>query len=347
MVAPRRPRPPGGAGAGDLLATPGALLPLLRFIWTETPRRFRPAGFVQDWLASSIGRAAGDRSPSSLWLQGHGVAVVRELIEARFADASLLWQGGLSRARWAACVPARHAARLAGDAVRRELEALCEASARQRPKKLEETVRRLDRPSPDEAIQYLISARLLRTVGLDRLDVHPRWVAEWHARGHVAAIIGDVPPAAWGRWCVDESRRAFVDAAFDGLDDAGFGAVASRALDEWSATALGCAGAVEALFCAVARRARRGASPLGSASLGRLLQLQLQLLQQTGGWMPEPLTRSAPRGQFGGHAEWVACCWTWSLRIARWSTPIPENLAWLFPGWTRPRLSVVPKWLAR
>lgn len=39
---------------GDLLATPGALLPLLRFIWiwTEDPRGFRPEGFVEDWLAS-------------------------------------------------------------------------------------------------------------------------------------------------------------------------------------------------------------------------------------------------------------------------------------------------------
>jgi hypothetical protein len=46
--------------AGDLFTTPGAVLPLLRFIWTDNPRSPRPEGFVEDWLASNLGRAAGD-----------------------------------------------------------------------------------------------------------------------------------------------------------------------------------------------------------------------------------------------------------------------------------------------
>jgi hypothetical protein len=330
--------------SGSLFTTPGELLPLLGFAWSESPRRFRAASFVEDWLASSIARNADDRSPCSLWLQTNGRALVRALIEARFADASVPWTGGLSRARWAAFVPPRLAARRSGDAVRRELEALCEVSPRRRAKKIEETVRRLDEPAPEEAIQYLVSVRLLRAVGVDRLDLHPRWMAAWHALGHVGTAVVKEPPSAWGRWCIDDARRPFIDIALDALDAARFKGVARRALDEWSDATLGCVGAVEAIFYAVARRLKDG-PPLDGANLARLLQLQLQILQRRGGWAPEPLTRPGIATHWSGSPEWIWCCWAWSLHVARPPAIIPDDYAWLFPGWTRPRISAAPDWL--
>ena len=330
--------------SGSLFTTPGELLPLLGFAWAERPRRFRAASFVEDWLASSIARRAGDRSPCSLWMQANGRALVRALIEVRFADASVPWMGGLSRARWAAFVPPRLAARRSGDAIRRELEGIWEVSPRRRAEKIEETVRRLDEPAAEEAIQYLVAMRLLRAVGVGRLDLHPRWVAAWHARGHVGTAVVKEPPSTWGRWCIDDARRPFVDAALDALDAARFQGVARRALDEWSDATLGCVGAVEAIFYAVARRLKDG-PPLDGASLARLLQFQLQILKRRGGSAPEPLTRPGIATRWSGSPEWIWCCWAWSLHVARPRAIIPDDYAWLFPGWARLRISAAPNWL--
>jgi hypothetical protein len=329
---------------GNLFNTPGAVLPLVRFLWTGNPTRFRKDEFVEDWLSLTVAKSATDRSPCSLWLQTHGRELVEALIESRFADANLPWTGGLSRAQWAALVPQRLAARLAGEAVRRELANLVKASSRRSAKEIEKTARRLEEPAPEEAIQYLVAARLLRPVGADNLEIHPRWIAEWHAAGYAFSTVESGPAAAWGRWAVDAARRPHVDAALDRLGAAQFKAVTRRALQQWDPSSLGSAAALECLFWAVARRLHRGERPIDAAAADELLQRQNALIQRREGWAPEPLTRPGLQGRTGSGPAWIACCWTWSLRSPRPSVALGDEDAWLFPGWLHPALSSAPKW---
>ena len=329
---------------GKLFDTPGALLPVLRIAGTESQKRFDAADFVKDWLSLTIAKSATDRSPCSLWLQAHGRELAEALIEARLDDATLPWKGGLSRAEWAALVPRRLAARLAGEDVRQKLKELVDVHPRRRAKEIEKTARLLEEPSPEEAIQYLVASRLLRSVGTDKLDIHPRWVAELHAGACAFRVVKREPPATWGRWAVDEARRPHVDAALDLLGADQFKQVAMRALRDGNAVTLGNAGAIEALFWAVARCLRLRASPLDASALEKLWHLQSPLIQRREGWAPEPLTRPGIQGRLGSGPEWIACCWTWSLRVKRPNKPLLPGDAWLFPGWIRPPLAKAPKW---
>lgn len=330
---------------GSLFDTPGAVVPLLRFAWDTAPSRFRRSDFVAEWLSFTIAKVGPDRSPCSLWLQAHGRFLVERIIAARLSDTNLPWAGGLSRSEWAGLVPHDLAPRLSGDAVRRELAALTKAAPRRQQEAIERTAHKLERPSPEEAIQYLVTTRLLRPAGIDGLDLHPRWVVEWYAKAQALRVVQTSTSIAWGRWAVDEARRRHVDDALDDLAAADFKSVAKRVIEEWQPTSLGSAAAVESLFAAVARRLRRDETPLASAALVALWRLQDDLIQRRERWAPQRLTRPDPVGRPWPAPEGLACWWTWSFKVARPNVTIRDEDAWMVPGWARPSLATAPNWL--
>lgn len=328
-----------------LFDTPEALLGLLHFAHergeSKLAQSFGPE-LARMVLSAQLGRHQEDTTRGR-WLRESAAAVVERVIAGGWGQPQLPWGRALRSEQWASLVPGdvvgsvdggREEAREIRAKLKRKVTA---AKRKELEEKLDEV---LARPaSAAEVVWALRQARLLRPYGVGTLQFAPGWVAAALVRGETERMIRDGDLAKWGRLAVDPTRRHLVDAALTKLDWEVLAQVATRALHAHrDSPTLGTLGAVEAIFLAVGTKLCNVEMPTTlRARFAGVAALQVELLvPHYPQGMPAPRTR--PGVNETGGAAFLAAGWAWSLDLPCPDVPLPEEVAWLFPGWARPAL---------
>ncbi|MFO0645872.1 MAG: hypothetical protein U0326_06515 [Polyangiales bacterium] len=332
-------------------ATPGDLLPLLDYAHThstETLTKHFGSELVRGVLGATIERVGGT-SLRDRWLRELGVTAFLGMVRTWWRAPSMRWGTDPTAAAWADTVPPDTAPTTTEAGERARVIAKELKQERLSKSKRSDLVEELNDLLPEdvparEVVRALVEARVLRDIGVDALGVSPPWMVEAMVKTAVEHSFTQDAPSVWGRWCVDQSRRSFVEEQLFACDDAQLTTLITRAVETFDAASLGAVAAVEVLFVVVGDRLARAPRfalkrmPL----LKRLASLQVSLLApHYPNGLPAPRTRGGPHEPTQGGAESVAACWAWGLRVEMPSY-LPLGSEWLFPGWTAPRLDHIP-----
>ncbi len=326
---------------GEVVATPGDLLPFLALAHEEGERGLKQMGtrkFTRRWARARIEREATGRDQCAIWLRDRGVEALETLVTGRFTNQAVSWQGGLSAEQWAKLLPDELAP--TGDdrgATAQALHLLAdEPNAERRHKRADALHRRLPAPSPRDAVAWLHSTGLLERSGGGRLAARPHWLVQELAREQVGVLIeaGDTP--AWGCLALGADRQPLVESVLAHLSNARFLALVEQVVAAFDPNEIGHVAAVEQLFGEVARRLGQGWTPPPDP-LHRLWACQLDcLVARIEGDVLAPIGRhreASADARVGVRQEWLRECWTWSLRLPAPEAPVPESLGFLFAGW--------------
>lgn len=332
-------------------ATPGDLLPLLDYAHThgtETLTKHFGAELVRSILGATIERIGGT-SLRDRWLREFGVTAFQKMVRTWWCRPSLRWGTDPTATAWAGTLPQEEAP-LTTEAGER-VHVIAKELKSERLSKTRRTllVEELNDLLPEgvparEAVRALVEARVLRDIGVDALGVSPPWMVEAMVKTTVEQSLSTDNPSMWGRWCVDQARRPFVEEQLFAIRDELLTNLITRAIETFDAASLGAVAAVEALFVVVGDRlAREPRFALKRMPLlKRLAAVQVGLLApHYPNGLPAPRTRSGPHEPTKGGAEFVAAAWAWSLRVEA-AGELPPGAAWLFPGWLSPSLDHIP-----
>lgn len=332
-----------------VFATPGDVLSLCSYAHEagrrELTKRFKAVAWAEaadKVCAEMMRRGCGGRDDVDAgWLRAQGARAARALTEVRFANVGTRLSGGLEPSAWADLLPEALApGRPASDALLEDLVKLARVpDEKSRLAQARSLPRRAFGPAQAEAVELLGQVGLLQGTATGGVDIHPGWFRRaWQGEFVRAAFEGD--PETWGRWTIDPERLVVVRTELAALDAVRYGELVER-LASARRGSTGVVAAGEVLFREAVRRIEEDAtwSPSGNL-LHAAWRLQSQSLVPRDGL----LTPLFGRDESGGWAEWIADCWTFSLRAPA-PDEMPAGMPWLFPGWTEPNLDDVPAWL--
>lgn len=331
--------------AGRLFASPGDLLPLLAFVHDRGLRDLARRSVDLPRMVLARRLAALDDGVRASWLAAHGERLVEAVVEARLPDLSHGFGEPLSREAWAALVPEELAPSVPSSLLRRETEELV---AEKSPTRRRQAAKRLERQwarlSAREAIDGLIEAGLLRLVREGAYLPNPGWILRFIGVAAATRALHDQDVGAWGRMAAESSRIPLFDQALDTLPVNDLVVLIKRSTRPSEARSFGESAAIEALFAVVARRLEEPALRREALALCGLAEAQIAQLvprdRASSDLLRWPLTRVDSFGRLD-QTNWFAATWTWSMGCPG-LLQVPEELAWLFPGWARPSLASMP-----
>lgn len=302
-----------------LFRTPGDIIALCGLV-AEQPGD-APRDLVTRWLDNLCNRAAVGDSPRSRWLRQRGARTIDQVVRSHWDQLDTPWGAPMLRERWEALIPDDCAPKVERD-----------------PSSESDQVVLI--PDRAEAVDYLIGARLLRYTRPGWLAFRPFWVMELIARDHVSQIV-ESDTLAWGLTAMDVQRGSLVAKTLDELgenDPDTFHAVIERVVGTPATNDIAAIAAVEALFSSTGRLLASGWRP--KVDISSLWRQQMDSLYREFSTLPAvPLTRISGYERRSAGTAWLCECWAWSLSAPTPEEPIPEDMIWLFPGWTRPCLA--------
>ncbi len=323
--------------AGDLISSPGSLLPLLRWAHQHGIPTHTSLGEASDALVRERVASVGDRRVPP----DRASELLRHLV-LHAVDALIQGKHLATASDWADLLPAQPPTRRIADDVLHEVEAL--HAARTKAQKDQHRValtQLLHLDTGDAFVEALVSAELLVEADVG-FAIYPRWVHDAFKRDVIAAETGPSNWAVWGRWASHPLVRPIVVETLVALERQALLRTIDRVLDGAGPT-LSHAAAVEALFEAAAFRldpdtpeqARWKPSAAQARTLGRLGLAQAELtlvgMRARDDSFPSRLT-AAPDRWSAEAVLWLARAWSFSLAV-----PPPEDApgeaTWLLPGW--------------
>jgi hypothetical protein len=292
----------------------------------------------------SVSKKVEARSPEGAqWLRDRGVRVVEALLAGRVNAMDLRGWNVATADRWTTTLPADLQP---SPLTPRDLEELAGLqNPQKRKEKMQSVMTKMAVRSAGEAVDRLKQAGLLVASGAGLLALEPSWyVHAWTMRWLQDRIAGT--SLEWGHLSFDPGRRETVDRA---LDWAVARPQVLRALIDRLPAEPRCpdeVGATEAAFAAVARALSNQQKPgVPHAHLHKLWLAQVHccIWRFDGPHTPIPLSRRGSADAWLDEPTWHRDCWTWSFELPAPAAQVPEFMIWLFPGWTKPPMSTLPR----
>lgn len=322
------------------IPTPGDLLPICALAHNHGERWLlrQTSEKLSSRLVESLTERLPEDAEGRLWLNSRAPKLLQQLLTKRLSDLAAPLRGGSSPHVWASYLeetaprpPMSQQAMSAG------LDQLARLKGEALDRAKERFIKRVTTPDAMEAIWLLKRTRVLRTDRTGGLAAYPRWSQEYCLKEAAKNGVRLGESAIWGRWSVGHERRQLLDDALDMLRQAELLEHIESVLSGFDPGQLGCVGAIESLFAAVARQLAGGWRPNDRATVDLLHKLwaraesQRAPVDHRAGALRCPRTRIE---NYMSYAEdFVASCWAWSFWL-----PTPQSLPThdppaLWPGW--------------
>ncbi|MDP6730692.1 MAG: hypothetical protein QF675_11980, partial [SAR324 cluster bacterium] len=248
---------------GTLFPVPDDLLPFCAYAYEKGEDQLvglfqgaqSKADFAAEWLRQLIEEKAKAISEHTGRLRQHGVEAVRGLIAQRIQNLSYPWLGGLREKDWVSMIPDELAPETSSyEDIQRELEGIKECTEEERNQKIR-SAEMILKDDKRRVISNLKALGVLRPQASGLLDLYPRWVVNWRGQKWVENALKK-KPGVWGGCRVDRDRCSIIESILDECTDEKIMELSEQAVQDFTPSRLGDAGAIEALFSEIAKRLR-------------------------------------------------------------------------------------------
>lgn len=323
-----------------ILPTPGDLLPIcaLAHTYGEVWLRGKTTEQLSARLLESLTERLPEAAEGRLWLNSQAPKLLQRLLTKRLSDLTAPLRGGSPPQVWASYLEERPPLLpVSQQAMSESLDKLDGLKGERRQRAKAALVQRVTTPDPLGAIWLLKRAGVFRTDRSGGLAVYPRWSQEYCLKKATRDGVRPGQAASWGRWSVGHERRQLLDEVLDSLPPSEMLELIESILADFDPGQLGCVGAIESLFAAVARQLAGGWHPKDPSTVDLLHRLWARAESQRAPVDHRPGALRCPRTRVESYMyyaeDFVASCWAWSFWL-----PAPEprpahDPPALWPGW--------------